>query len=65
MQLARAAVVLAAVDAAVKGGSDGEGLDPVQKQLAIERAVVGIASSRRPGRRLRPRARRSRRRPTG
>jgi DNA polymerase-3 subunit delta len=44
--LAEAAVALAAADAGMKGGIDGEGLDPVQKRLLLERTLLAIARSR-------------------
>lgn len=43
--LADAAVLLASLDAQVKGG-DGVGLDPVQKQVVLETALLRIARSR-------------------
>lgn len=43
--LADAAVILATLDAQVKGGT-GVGLDPVQKQVALETALLRIARSR-------------------
>jgi DNA polymerase-3 subunit delta len=48
--LARAAVTLAAADVAVKGGIEGEGLDPSQKRLVLERALLAIVRSRQAGR---------------
>lgn len=43
--LADAAVLLAALDAQMKGG-DGVGLDPVQKQVVLETTLLRIARSR-------------------
>lgn len=43
--LADAAVLLASLDAQMKGG-DGIGLDPVQKQVALETTLLRIARSR-------------------
>ena len=43
--LADAAVMLAALDAQMKGG-DGIGLDPVQKQVVLETTLLRIARSR-------------------
>lgn len=43
--LADAAVLLATLDAQMKGG-DGVGLDPVQKQVVLETALLRIARSR-------------------
>ena len=43
--LADAAVLLATLDAQVKGGA-GFGLDPVQKQVALETTLLRIARSR-------------------
>jgi DNA polymerase III subunit delta len=48
-QLAAAVLLLAATDAAVKGGlREGENLDAAQKMLALERLVVDTASSADP-----------------
>ncbi len=44
--LANATVELAALDVALKGGTDGIGLDPVQKRVALEKALLTISRSK-------------------
>jgi DNA polymerase-3 subunit delta len=44
--LAAATTQLAALDVALKGGTDGIGLDPVQKRVALEKTLLTIARSK-------------------
>ena len=44
--LANAASQLAELDVALKGGTDGVGLDPVQKRVALEKTLLTIARSK-------------------
>ena len=45
--LAAATRQLADLDVALKGGTDGIGLDPVQKRVALEKTLLSIAQSKR------------------
>lgn len=44
--LAAATVALADLDVSLKGGTDGIGLDPAQKRVALEKALLTISRSR-------------------